>query len=340
MNRRTFALAGAAAALGTQWRGAGAATLTPVRMIFDPTFYVHLPLLHAIDSGYFKDEGVDLQITPANGSSTLFLPMLARGEYDLGTVNPSPAFFNQFSGGFDVVLLACHTAAKPGWHDPSWLMVRQDLWDAKAIQQPADLKGHVLDGSNVGSPIDFLLKETIRAGGLTPADVRLGERYHSVGDQLQGLRNKAVDVSGAPEPEASEFEAQGLAHRWVSFSTITPWYQLEYIGASAKFAQEQPDLIRRVLRAFLRGNDEVLKTNGKWTPALLAEAVKWSTLSPDVIRSFQGPAYPSVHGEVSIESLNRIQQFWVSEKLVNAPVDVNNVVNLALLHDVQKSLHY
>jgi len=43
---------------------------------------------------------------------------------------------------------------------------------------------------------------------------------------------------------------------------------------------------------------------------------------------------------VSIESLNRIQQFWVSEKLVNAPVDVNNVVNLALLHDVQKSLHY
>jgi len=207
VNRRTFALAGAAAALGTQWRGAGAATLTPVRMIFDPTFYVHLPLLHAIDSGYFKDEGIDLQITPANGSSTLFLPMLARGEYDLGTVNPSPAFFNQFSGGFDVVLLACHTAAKPGWHDPSWLMVRQDLWDAKAIQQPADLKGHVLDGSNVGSPIDFLLKETIRAGGLTPADVRLGERYHSVGDQLQGLRNKAVDVSGAPEPEASEFEA-------------------------------------------------------------------------------------------------------------------------------------
>ncbi|MGA2392146.1 MAG: ABC transporter substrate-binding protein [Candidatus Lustribacter sp.] len=340
MNRRAFALSGLAAPFATALGARAAATLTPVRIILDPTFYVHLPLLHAVDSGYFQAEGIDLQITPANGSSTLFLPMLARGEYDLGTVNPSPAFFNQFSGGFDVVLLACQTGSQPGWHDPSWLMVRQDLWDAKAIVQPSDLRGRVIDGSNSGSPIDFLLKETVRAGGLTPADVRISERLHTAADQLQALRNKAVEVSGSPEPEAGEFEAQGVAHRWVSFSTIAPWYQLEYIGASAKFAHDHPDLIHKVLRAYLRGNDDVLKSNGKWTPPLLAEAVKWSTLAPEVVRSFQGPAYPSLHGEVNLDSLTRIQQFWVSEKLVNTPVDVNKVVSLSLLRDAQRSLRF
>lgn len=338
MKRGTFALATLTASIAASRRPAAAAGATPVRIILDPTFYVHLPLLHALDSGYFQAEGIDLQITPASGSSTLFLPMLARGEYDLGTVNPSPAFFNQFSGGFDVVLLACQTGSKPGWHDPSWLMVRQDLWDAKAVVQPSDLRGRVVDGSNSGSPIDFLLKETVRAGGLTPADVRITERLHTAADQLQALRNRAVEVSGSPEPQAGEFEAMGVAHRWVSFSTIAPWYQLEYLGASAKFAHDHPDLIRKVLRAFLRGSDDVLKSNGKWTPPLLAEAVKWSTLSTEVVRSFQGPAFPSLHGEVNLDSLNRIQQFWVSEKLVTAPVDVSKVANLDLLHDAQRSL--
>jgi NitT/TauT family transport system substrate-binding protein len=318
----------------------GAATPVVVRMIMDPTFYAHLPLLHALDMGYFKAEGIDLQITPATGSSTLFLPMLARGDFELGTVNPSPAFFNQFSAGFNVVLLACQTGSKPGWHDVSWLMVRQDLWDAKTIVQPADLKGKVVDGANIGSPIDFLLKETIRTGNLTPADMRVSERFRSIDNWLEALRNKAAEVIGATEPAASELDQMGVGHRWVSYATIAPWYQLEYIGASAKFAKEHPDLIRKVLRAYLRGNDDILKSNGKWTPALLAEAAKWSTLTPDVLRMLQGPAYPSLHGEVNLDSLARIQQFWVTEKLVNTAVDVNAVVNLSALRDAQKSLRY
>src|SRR5580704_11196745 len=150
MNRAQALLLGLAAPVALTPRPAVAATPAVVRIIFDPTFYTHLPLLHALDMGYFKAEGIDLQITPFSGSSTLFLPMLARGEYDLGTVNPSPAFFNQFSGGFDVVLLACQTGSRPGWHDPSWLMVRQDLWDSKAIAQPSDMRGRVVDGSNSG----------------------------------------------------------------------------------------------------------------------------------------------------------------------------------------------
>lgn len=318
-----------------------AAALTPVRIILDPTFYAHLPLLHALDMGYFKDEGIDLQITPANGSSTLFLPMLARGEYDLGTVNPSPAFFNQFGAGFNVVLLACMSGSKAGWHDATSLIVRQDLWDAKAIRQPADLRGRVVDGANIGSPIDFLLKETLRSGGLTTSDVRISERFRSTANWLEALRNHAADVLGATEPGASQIEAQGVGHRWLSFATVAPWYQLEYIGASAKFAKEHPDLIRRFLRAYVRGNDDVLKSNGKWTPALLAEAAKWSNLTPDDLRRLQGPIYPSVHGDVSFDSLTRIQQFWVNEKLVTAPVDVHNVVyDPAVLRDAQKSLHF
>jgi NitT/TauT family transport system substrate-binding protein len=339
--RLALALIVLLASSGTGAPPATAQALTPIRIILDPTFYTHLPILHALDMGYFKDEGIDLQITKANGSSTLFLPMLARGDYDVGTVNPSPAFFNQFNQGFNVVLLACMSASKAGWHDGPWLMVRQDLWDAKTIQQPADMKGHLLDGANIGSPIDFLLKEALRTSGLTPADAHVTERFRSIDNWVEALRNKATDVLGATEPSASEIESMGLGHRWISYSTIAPWFQLEYLGASAKFAKEHPDLIRKFLRAYVRGNDDILKSNGKWTPALLAETAKWSGLSTDVLQKLQGPTYPSLHGDVSLDSLNRIQQFWIAEKQQQAPVDVKNVVyDAAMLRDVQKSLHF
>ena len=244
--------------------GSGAATPDRVRIIFDPSFYSHLPILRAMDAGYFRDEGIDLQLTPNNGSSTAFLPMLARGDFDLGTANPSPAFFNQFSAGFNVVLLAGRTGSHAGWHDTTWLMVRQDLWDSKAIRVPADLKGKIADGANVGSPIDFLLKQTIRSGGLTVSDVRVGERYKSPADALEGLKNHAVDVVGVNEPAAGQIEAQGYAHRWLSSArsrrgTSPPSRRLGEVrgGASLDHPPFHPGL--------RRGNNDILKSGGKWT---------------------------------------------------------------------------
>ena len=340
MTRIVLALLVLMLALGPAGAPGRAAGPDRVRMIMDPTFYAHLPVLHGIDAGYFRAEGIDLEITPSPGSSTAFLPMLARGDFDLGTVNPSPSFFNQFNAGFNVVLLAGMGGSHAGWHDASWLIVRQDDRDAKTIQQPADLKGKIVYGANVGSPIDFLLKETLRAGGVSPSDARVSEHYRSIANWLEALRNHAVDVLGATEPAASEIEAQGAGHRWVSFAAIVPWYQQEYIGASASFARDHPDIIRRFLRAYVRANDDVLKSNGKWTPELLAEAAKWSQLTPDVLRGLSGPIYPTPHGEIDLDALARMQQFWIGEKLVTAPIDVRKVTNVTLLHDVQRALHF
>lgn len=325
---------------GTTLPTSSAPQLVTVRMILDPTIYSHLPVLHALDAGYFRDEGIDLQITPAQGSSTLFLPMLARGDYDLGTVNPSPAFFNQFTAGFDVVILAAQAGNHAGWHAANYLVVRQDLWDTKAIMRPSDLKGRSIDGSNNGSPVDFLVKETLRAGGLSADDVHLTEHLRDAPAWVEALRNHAEDVVGTIEPSASELEGAGLGHRWLSLADIAPWYQLEYIGASAKFANAHPELIRRILRAYLRANDDILKTNGKWTPALLAEAQKWTHLPVDELERLSGPNYPTEHGEVSLDALVRMQQFWIGEKLVTTPVDVNRIVNVSMLHEEQHSLHF
>ena len=51
-----------------------------VRTAINPIIYSNLPMLIAIEKGYFKEEGIDLKVAKYNGSSVTQMPLLARGD--------------------------------------------------------------------------------------------------------------------------------------------------------------------------------------------------------------------------------------------------------------------
>jgi NitT/TauT family transport system substrate-binding protein len=153
---------------------ARAQQLQKVRVPLSPVTYSNLPFLVAQDKGYFRAAGLDVDIEPFNGSSTAQIPRLARGDADIMPLALGPAFFNQFAEGFNVKLIGALSAPKKGWNDTSWLLVRQDVWDAKIVRVPKDLRGKIVDGVAPGSPLDFLALATIAAGGLTTNDLTYG----------------------------------------------------------------------------------------------------------------------------------------------------------------------
>ncbi len=126
---RTLALAAAiaVAALATPGNGAAQATLIPVRVSINPHFITYLAFFVAVDKGYFRDAGLDLQLSKYTTSANSQLPMLARGDLDVSVVVPGPALFNQYDQGFDAHVIASIDEAHPGYLDGSVLMVRHDL---------------------------------------------------------------------------------------------------------------------------------------------------------------------------------------------------------------------
>ena len=143
------------------------APLTTVRFALNPHFITYVAMFDAIEKGYFKDAGIDLQVAKYSTSATSQIPRLARGDLDITAVVPGPGLYNQFDQGFDIKIVASVDEPRAGYLDGSVLVVRKDLWDAGTIRKPADLAGKNIDGAFAGSPISLLTLQAIAAGNLT-----------------------------------------------------------------------------------------------------------------------------------------------------------------------------
>ncbi len=335
-------LAGLALAITFQAGMPQCATAAPteetIRISLNPVIYNNLPILMAADKGYFTQQHLNVVITTINQSAATLIPLLARGDIDVAQVVTAPAFFNAFSEGFNLKVVASVDSEKAGWADVAWVLVRQDLWDAGAIRKPTDLRGKIFDALATGAPVDFIARTELAKAGLTPADLTYTQKLKTQADVFTALRNKAVDVVMDTEPSASQLEVQGLAHKWLPQGEIAPFYQDGYIGVSAAFLRDHREAVVRFLAAFVRAQRDIAATNGKWTPETLATVVKWSGLPESVIESIPGPAYTGELGKIDTASIDRQQKLWVTLKLVDKPVAVPSIVDDGPLRDAYQIL--
>ena len=326
----------APAATGTT--SAADAPLTVVRFALNPHFITYAAVFDAVDKGYFRDAGIELQISKYTTSATAQIPRLARGDLDITAVVPGPGLYNQFDQGFDIKIIASVDEPRAGYLDGSVLVVRKDLWDSGAIGKPADLAGKNVDGAFAGSPISLLTLEAIQAGNLKLSDVHYVTREADVVQQFAALNNKAVDVQGTTEPTATAMVQKGVGVKWMSYRDVIPWYQDSYWGVSAGFAKDHPDVVVKFLQAYLRGEADIAKSKGKLTPELIATISKWTELDPDTIRSLGATPYYGAFGAINSEALDRVQKFWVAANLVKNPVAIDRIIDSAPLAAARKAL--
>ncbi|HEY0580738.1 MAG TPA: ABC transporter substrate-binding protein, partial [Chloroflexota bacterium] len=297
-----------------------------VKMAINSAIVTYLPLLMAIDKGYFARAGIDIQEQPFNTSATSQLPLLARGDLDLAPVVPAPATYNQLSQGFNVQVIAAFSAPKPGRVSDSWLSVRSDLVDQ--IKALPDLKGKTVEGAVEGSPIALLAIEAIRKSNLSAGqDVQLTYRIKGPADMLAIAQSKGADVIGMTEPTASQAEQQGIAKRWLTYSDLAPWYQSLLVGASSQFLQTRPEVAQKFLEVYVLAAREVNATNGAWTDDLLNLMSKRAGVDGATLKAQGGVPYYDPNVLVSTDSLTNTQQIWLRENQVKQAIEVQQLVN-------------
>jgi ABC-type nitrate/sulfonate/bicarbonate transport system substrate-binding protein len=298
-----------------------AADADVVKIMFNPGIYDTLPLMMALEKGYFADEHLDVRVTKTPGSLNLIIPYLARGDIDAAPVVMGPAFFNQFDQGFGVKIVATLDESHKGWNDTVSFMVRQDLWDTKAIRTPADLRGKKLP-KPAGSPNDFLTLEIMAKAGLTMANANMNVLLTGSTSFLPAIINKQYDALSVQEPLATQFEKLHVAHKWLDYQQVIPYYQTAYIALSPAFAKDHHDAALRFVHAYMRACKEIASTNGKWTPEMIDAEVKWSGQNRDVIAAIPGPAYPGI-GKISNESISRQMQLWLQLGMMKKAVPID-----------------
>ncbi len=310
-----------------------------VRVSFNPQIYSWLPFFLAIDKGYFKAEKIDLEYVTYGGSALSQIPMLARGDQDIAGMVTGPGFFNQYSEGFGVKLIASNAQGKAGWNDTTWLMVRKDVWDSGKIKTFADMKGYKVEGGPKGSPVYLTTTQALLQGGLTMKDVEFTERLRAVTDALPIFQNKGAEFLSIVEPIVTRLEVEGLAVRWKASYEVMPWFQESFLAANPKFLTEKRDVAKRFLRAYFKACQDVTAGAGKWTEETLNATVKWSKFPKEVIEKIKGPQHCGQYGRVDTASIQRQQEIWMQAGMVKEKTPLEKMVDTSIVDEVRKEMN-
>jgi NitT/TauT family transport system substrate-binding protein len=272
----------------------------------------YLPFFVALQKGFYREEGIDLQVIYM--ASTLTSKTVLTGDVDYSGAVSGVVGAAVQGQPLKVVMF---TVARP-------LLF---LISKKEITQPQQLKGKTIAGSTPGASATLLATQALRHFGLEPGrDVAIMPMGGSAAGRYAILESGAVDASVLSVPENIIAQEKGF-RELLFFGDIIELPQTG-IGASDKKIRENPDEVYRMIRATLRGIMFVWdKRNDEETIGIIMKhwKIKERKMAEEMFRHVTRVL--TKDASVKPESVQRLIDLARENAKVSKPVSLTEVVN-------------
>jgi NitT/TauT family transport system substrate-binding protein len=266
---------------------------------------LYAPAYVAIAKGYFKDVGLDLVLSTANGGDKSMAALIS-GSADIALMGPEAAIYVLNSDSTTKARIFCGLTSTDGFMLMGRTKVDKFDWSM--------LKGKNVLGFRPGSTPLLFLEEAMRINGINPdTDVKLVNNVAipaRVGSWLAGQNQYAIFI----EPDASQLELDGKA------------FSLASIGATVGFADYTAFM---ATDKYIKDNPAVLQS---WTNAIY-RAQKWTATAAaaDIIQAIGG-YFPGVAPKALIAAAGRYQKLkiWKTSPVIE-PAAIDKFQNI-LVH--------
>lgn len=266
---------------------AGSEPLTDVSIgISGQSLLVHLPTILADQLGYYRDEGLNVNLQDLKDGPTAALAL------ENGQVNVVSTHFDNIvrmrADDYDA------TAFVSMFRLPSIALVVSPK-GSRRITSLADLVGATVGVTSLGAPGDFFLKYLLSQHGMTAAAVRV-QAIGNDGDAVTAVQRGRVDAAVMVDPSISELQQHaGNLQILVDARTVdgvrkefgVDNFPATVLGASRKWLNDNDDTARRLGRALTR----TLRWMGQHSAAEIAAAMP--------------PAYADGDSEVYVKAIEQ-----------------------------------
>jgi len=212
-------------------------SLKKLRLGIAATSVGFLPKYAAHQKGFYKDEGIDLEIILMSLAAANIAFFKGEIEYSAGLTGLALAAARNYPAK---VLI--FTIAKP----------LQSFVSRRNIKEPRDLKGKKVAGSSPGGSATILAYQALKHFGLEPGkDVQVLPMGGSDAGRLAVLEQGVVDAALLSVPENILAVNKGY-NELISLGGVVSFPQNGF-STTATRIQQQPDEVYRMVRATLRG---------------------------------------------------------------------------------------
>jgi NitT/TauT family transport system substrate-binding protein len=256
--------------------------LTKVRYNEVVRSVMYVPAYVALAKGYFKDAGIDVELTTGNAGDKTMAALLS-GSADIALIGPETAIYVLNSDSSTKARIFCGLTSTDGF----LLVGRKKEFDWNM------LRGKDILGFRPGSTPLLFFEEAMRMNGIDPdTDVKLHNNVAfpaRVGSWIAGQNEYGI----FNEPDDSQLEIDGKGFVVASIgATVGPADYTSFM-ATDKYIKDNPAVIQSWTDAIYRGQ--------KWTATASAA---------DIVQAIS-PFFPGVPANVLMAASERYQKLKI-----------------------------
>ena len=217
------------------------------------------PVYIAEAKGFFKDEGLDVQLVPFS-KGKLCLDAVLGGKADVATVAETPLMHLGFRKAPVAILCTMHSATKN-----TKCVVRKD----RGITKPADIKGHKV-GVPIGGNAEYFMDKFLQKHGLSRDDVTVVNLNPP--EMVGAIFRGDIDASFSWEPHITRSVTQ-LGDKAQVFFGEDLYRETFDIVMMRDWADKNPESCKKFLRALIRATDYIHKNRDE-SVAIVAKHIQ------------------------------------------------------------------
>lgn len=242
------------------------------------------PVMIAVEEGYFKEQGIDIEFVQANRSSETWLLMIG-GSVDVMISAPASGLYNAAALEKNIKLVAGANYLVANNKSETFGIRRGPGKKAGAGRLIRGLKGKKVGIPQLGSITHYLVDQLLEDNGLSVEDVELViVPHHSM---AQSLQSGILDAGLLAEPFGSVLRKKhGGEVLFVNLGDAFPDTPYIFLMYGEKLLVKDPELGVRFMKAFLKGYERYKEGKTQRNIQIIA---KHTGLDEETVRTINWP---------------------------------------------------
>ena len=238
--------------------GKGDLTTVTLNEVAHSIFYA--PQYVAIEKGYFKEEGIALELVTGFGADKTMTAVLS-WEADIGFMGSEASIYVYSQNPDDYIVNFAQLTQRAG----NFLVAREPADDF----QWADLKGkNVLGGRKGGMP-QMVFEYILKKNGIDPARDLTIDQSIDFGSTAAAFSGGQGDYTVEFEPAATSLEQEKAGYVVASLGEASGYVPYTAYSAKQSYMEKHPELIQAFTNALQKGMDFV----NSHTPEEIAKVI-------------------------------------------------------------------
>ena len=293
----------------------------------------YAPLYVAINNGYFKDEGLEIELTNGGGSDTSMTALLT-GNADIVLVGPETAIYTEQEGIKDKTMVFGQLTHCDG----SFIVSKEE----KTSFSLNDLVGETIIGGRAGGMPAMTLQYIIENNGFTigngsdKINLRDDVAFNLIGSVFQG--DSSIEYCTLFEPTATNLEKEGYGHVVTSVgSLLSKDVPYTCFVAKSSFLKKEEKKAEKFLKAVQKGYEYIATHTAEEVANVLLKSFEGNTVEElaVAVEAYLEIGAWTENFAMTEESFNTLQDIMLNAGVITERSQFNKVVDNSIANKIK-----